>query len=208
MGRAESTNYSVHVKDGLAVVRSATSERLALWQSAPSFELTIDLETAKPVELELNNTMSGAVLVVRNGDATLESHAANDAKTRRWLITPQHNGTLTLVVEPEHTQVAPFRFALMSDVQEAIEDVSDVYDAINQIGDLEFLLGAGDLTQRGERSQLQRFERELTRLKVPYYTTLGNHELGVEPPLFHDFYGRGSVQLRTSWRAVYVDRQR
>lgn len=194
VGRADAQNYSVHVKDGLAVVRSATPDLLSLWQSAPAFEFTLELG-ALPLVLEVNNAMPEASLVLLAGEATIESQSAEQSKRRRWQLTPHQSDTLTFALLPKEPKASPFRFALMSDVQEAIDSVQDVFNAVNRVRDLDFLLGAGDLTQRGERAQLERFERELSELTVPYYTTLGNHELGVDPPLFHDFFGRGSFSF-------------
>jgi len=41
----------------------------------------------------------------------------------------------------------------------------------------------------------------MTRLKIPYFTTLGNHELGTTPDPYHDYFGRGNFQFR--FRGVY-----
>ena len=57
------------------------------------------------------------------------------------------------------------------------------------------MLGAGDLTERGHVDELERYQEELRTLRVPYYTTLGNHELGENPTLFHDWFGRGNFHF-------------
>jgi 3',5'-cyclic AMP phosphodiesterase CpdA len=64
-----------------------------------------------------------------------------------------------------------------------------------------FLLGAGDLTERGTREQLERYQSELRALRIPYFTTLGNHELGTTPHLYHEYFGRGNFQFR--FQGVY-----
>ena len=97
---------------------------------------------------------------------------------------------------PDAAENTGFQFGLLSDVQEAIDRVSDIFDLMNEQPKMRFLLGAGDLTQRGTREQLERFQRELLRLRVPYFTTLGNHELGQNPDLFHDYFGRSSLHFR------------
>jgi predicted phosphodiesterase len=97
-----------------------------------------------------------------------------------------------LIAPPGSERPGTFRFAVMSDVQEAIDDVQDIYERLNQEPDVDFLLGAGDLTQQGTREQLERFQLELTASRIPYYTTLGNHELGQTPTLYHEFFGRGN----------------
>src|SRR5690606_18163086 len=58
-----------------------------------------------------------------------------------------------------------------------------------------FLLGAGDLTSQGSDEQLTRYQTELQKLEVPYYTSLGNHELGQSPTLWHDYFGRANLHF-------------
>lgn len=195
VGQAQTSRYELRVTDGLAVVRNASDERLVLWQSAPSFELELVLHTNDLLALTVHNAMPGATLLLLDGDATIEPRGATDSKDRRFDIAPGQPGSLSLALVPPNRESTPFRFALMSDVQEAIDDVADIYSVVNRVPRVEFLLGAGDLTQRGDRKELERFERELRGLKVPYYTTLGNHELGNEPSLFQEFYGRCSFSF-------------
>jgi 3',5'-cyclic AMP phosphodiesterase CpdA len=44
-------------------------------------------------------------------------------------------------------------------------------------------------------AELRQFRDELAGLDLPYYTTLGNHELGTTPPPYHDHFGRGNFQF-------------
>jgi predicted phosphodiesterase len=194
IGRASSRTYSARVSDGLAAIREATTTELRLWQSAPAFELTVEVAEPSPFTLEVNNTVPGSHLSLVAGNATLEAPSAEN-KTLSFRIAPSGTGRLVLRLSPPTTESSTFRFALMSDVQEAITAVSDVFRVVNQQPNLDFLLGAGDLTERGERAQLARFERELEALNVPYYTTLGNHELGVEPTIYQELFGRGSFSF-------------
>lgn len=195
IGRAETSRYTVHVSDGLASVRQAAPHELRLWQSAPSLEVILDISEAAPVELTLLNVVPGSQLTLLRGNAQISEHASDRVKTLSFRIEPAASGSLVLRLSPPNTEVSPFRFALMSDVQEAIDEVRDVFAVVNQQPNLEFLLGAGDLTERGNRPQLDRFERELEALNVPYYTTLGNHELGVEPTIYQELFGRGSFSF-------------
>jgi 3',5'-cyclic AMP phosphodiesterase CpdA len=56
-----------------------------------------------------------------------------------------------------------------------------------------YLLGAGDLTQEGSEEELARFRRELEALDIPYYATLGNHDIGEGSPIpYQEWFGRGS----------------
>jgi hypothetical protein len=50
----------------------------------------------------------------------------------------------------------------------------------------------GDITRRGSREELARFQREMRALRIPIFVTLGNHELGDGDVPYHDYFGRGS----------------
>lgn len=52
---------------------------------------------------------------------------------------------------------------------------------INKIPDLNFVLVAGDLTQDAEPWNIDELRRILDGLNVPYYVTLGNHDLSLVP---------------------------
>lgn len=193
VGRAQAQGVRVEVASGHAAVRELTPERLRLWASAPRLSLTLEWDAPVPAEvtIEVYNCMPGAELATTDAPLLATERGAGNLCSFR--LGPIEAGVLQAQIEPPATdQPSPFSFAVMSDVQEAIDRVQDIYRLIDAQPDLDFLLGAGDLTERGSRAQLERFERELGGLDIPYYTTLGNHELGESPSLYQDFFGRGS----------------
>lgn len=197
VGRAEHSGLAVSVVDGLAAVRALSDDALVLWGSAPSFELELTSAVPRQLTLEVQNCLTDAALTTPS--AGVELTALDDAEVRtrkRWELRVPAGETRLRLAAPDAESAEPFRFALLSDIQEAIDRVSDVFDKVNAEPELRFLLGAGDLTQRGTRAELERFQRELLRLEVPYFTTLGNHELGTHPDLFHEYFGRGNFQFR------------
>ena len=197
VGQAEHGVLSVNVDDGLAAVRSLTDDSLVLWGSAPAFRLTLRAAEPRTLQLELQNCLPDAQLRVTSGTAQLQTLGATDAPTRfRFRLELPAGETRLELSAPDDDSALPFRFALLSDVQEAIDRVADIYDLINAQTELRFVLGAGDLTPRGTEEQLQRFQRELLRLEIPYFATLGNHELGTHPDVFHDYFGRGNFHFR------------
>jgi predicted phosphodiesterase len=194
VGIADTDGLRVVVDQGRAAVRELTPERVVLWESAPSISLSLTWSTPLPSDLtlEVMNCMPGAELEAVPGAELLESSRADGRCTFR-LGSIQADPTLELRVAPANAlDATPFQFAVLSDVQEAITRVQDIYAVLEREPDIDFLLGAGDLTEQGTRAELERFERELRSLTIPYYTTLGNHELGVSPSLFQDYFGRGS----------------
>ncbi|HYQ17955.1 MAG TPA: metallophosphoesterase, partial [Polyangiaceae bacterium] len=197
VGRAQAAGLAVAVDDGLATVRSLSSTALVLWGSAPGFAWSVTANEPTELELEIQNCLVDAELQVTAGDAQLSSLGAAETPTRqRWRLQLPAGETRLELAAPDAGSLEPFDFALLSDIQEAVDHVADVFDKLNAQTGLRFLLGAGDLTQRGTREELERFQRELLRLQIPYFTTLGNHELGTHPDLFHEYFGRGSFQFR------------
>lgn len=194
VGEAHAERLGVRVHDGLAAVRGITDDRLVLWASAPHWRFTLQSEGDREIVLEVQNAMPDAVLEGR-GALRVEALSSGLPTRKRFRISLPSGTTDLEFGPPQATQPGPFRFALLSDVQEAIDEVQDIFDALDAEPDVDFLLGAGDLTRQGTHEQLQRFQRELESLDIPYYTTLGNHELGESPSLYQDYFGRGSFQF-------------
>lgn len=196
VGQAETTDWQVEVTDGLAAVLSAEVGQLRLWQSAPSIEWELEVTVATRLELRVDNVMPSARLRSVEGALSFSADENPAATSATYFVDIPSAGRYRLNHGPEQSSVpAPFRFALLSDVQEAVDEVRDVFERVNQETDLDFLLGAGDLTEGGSRDELQRFKAELQVLNVPYYTTLGNHELGESPPPYQELFGRGSLSF-------------
>ncbi len=196
VGEASGSGLGVHVKDGLAAVRALAANRLVLWSSAPGFELSLDAQEPRTISVEIRNVTRTAELVpVEGGPEPLSSPGGTLPTERRYVIELPAGTSRFALTAPGAKQPGAFRFALLSDVQEAIVNVQDIFQRMNQEADIEFLLGAGDLTQGGSVEELERYQRELRSLFVPYYTTLGNHELGVTPPPYQDLFGRASFHF-------------
>ncbi|HEU5073540.1 MAG TPA: metallophosphoesterase [Polyangiaceae bacterium] len=199
VGHARAEGLSVDVKQGHAAVLGLETERVTLWGSVPAFELSIGNSTnaARSVELLVYNAMPAAELRQTSGANGTPSAAEWIAPTRvRWRIQVPAGRTLGFALGPaDHEQREPFEFALLSDVQEAIDGFHEMVDRVNRETEARFVLGAGDLISEGTRAELERFQAELSRMDIPYYATLGNHELGEEPPPYHDLFGRGNYSF-------------
>ncbi len=201
VGHATSSAFDVHVAAGLAAVRSLSAGELHLWQSAPSIELELVVRQAMTLHLEVENSMPEAELTELATQATLPLASGEDSTQKSWTLELAEGTVRFRLATPDAQLKRPFTFALMSDVQEAIDDVQDIYQLVNREDDVEFLLGAGDLTSDGEDEELSEFQAELKGLAVPYYTTLGNHELLTDPCQYQDWFGRTSFQF--SHHGVY-----
>lgn len=196
VGHARSSVLDVDVAGGLAAVRGLTERRVALWLSAPSVELTLTARRALDVTLAVENAMPALSLTRLETAAVVPPSSGEGATKKTWTLSLPAGTTRVRLAAPEAAENGPFRFALLSDVQEAIDRVQDIFTRVNAEPGLSFLLGAGDLTEEGDTDELERFQSELASLDVPYYTTLGNHELGNEQvPDYADWFGRCNFQF-------------
>lgn len=193
IGKAEGHGLRLEVSAGLAAVRRLDAGELQLWSSAPAWKLEIETEPGAETRwiFLLENVLPDVELTGPNAKVTLLEEKLPTRKKYEVELPAGAKTTLTLA-PPDAKDTSPWRFAVMSDVQEAIHRVQDIYARVNQVPNVRFLLGAGDLTQQGSSEELSRFKDELASLDVPYYTTLGNHELGDEGPAYQDWYGRAS----------------
>lgn len=115
-------------------------------------------------------------------------------------LAPIELAAAALRIEPPDTaDAAPdqvWRFAVMGDIQTAMAEVDDVFDRINLDPTLRFVVSTGDLVQRGYNGEYQLFEEQLENLAIPYYSTIGNHELLVEPTRWRERFGRYNLHFR------------
>jgi predicted phosphodiesterase len=201
IGKATSSELDVRVAHGLAAVRKLESGHLVLWASAPAWELELDAHGGGTFTLDVHNCVPDVELTSLEPDARATLVASPLPTRKTWELELPAGTSRFRFAPPDAADRAPWSFALMSDVQEAIDRVNDIYRRVNEESEVRFLLGAGDLTRRGTRDELEEFRDELEALEVPYYTTLGNHELGVVPSLYQDYFGRANFQF--VYRGVY-----
>lgn len=190
----------VRVEDGLASVRDAEAGVIELWAQAP--RLQIRLEPAQPAgeqTLRVLNCMPQARLRAVEGgsDVTIEGVSQPRPTHKEWSLRLTGEGPIELeLAPPDAAREETWRFALLSDVQEAIDEVQDLFTAINARDDIRLVVSTGDLTERGTRAELTRFQRELEQLDVPFFSTRGNHELGNnDPSVWTSLYGRANFHF-------------
>jgi len=195
VGHQQSSALDVDVGSGLAALRALSRDELALWLSAPSADVSLVVRETLSLDLRVENAMAALELVDLDSGRVLPLASGAGATKKAWRLALTPGYWHFRLAAPGVAEKGRFRFALMSDVQEAIDRIQDVYQMIDAQPDLDFLLGAGDLTEEGEVDELERFQHELATLDVPYYTTLGNHELAERPPAYQDWFGRANFQF-------------
>jgi 3',5'-cyclic-AMP phosphodiesterase len=87
-----------------------------------------------------------------------------------------------------------FKFAVIADIHLNYDNLKACIDTINKQKDLEFVIVAGDFTDKGLLEEYQLMYNFFSSLKIPYLTVIGNHDLGLQ-------YGNG----RTIYREFFGD---
>jgi len=81
----------------------------------------------------------------------------------------------------------------MGDIQTALGDVDEVFEVINGVENLEFVLSTGDIVEAAKDEEYELFDSQLETLTIPFYSTIGNHEIRRDPENWHRRYGRYSI---------------
>ena len=109
---------------------------------------------------------------------------------------PEHQENLTsnniqkvkALQDPEY-----FKFAVIADIHLNYDNLKDCIDTINKQKDIEFVIVAGDFTDKGLLEEYQLIYHFLSALKVPYLTVIGNHDLGIQfgngKIIYKEFFG-------------------
>jgi Icc protein len=201
VGRAAAGSARITVDDGLSTVRRIEDGALDIWAGAPviTARVSLDAGAADAWTVTVDNCLPDAILSVTTeaGKPLEAARSPGDFPTQcRARISRGEERSLVLTLRPpDADDLTPFRFALMSDIQEAIDRVQDIYARMNQDPSIRFLLSAGDLTDRGEGPEFERLQRELRSLGVPCYATPGNHDIAAGDGIYQQHFGRGSYRF-------------
>lgn len=187
----------VDVEAGLAVIRAASHGGLTLWNSAPTWTASVSVDDSTPFVVEVRNAIPGSLLVVKDarGELLQTRLVESQLPTRRTFAIDGPRSPMQLTLVPPSSADSILRFAVLGDIQNAIVDIQDVYQRIAAEPGIDFVLSPGDLTAHGTREELEWFETELRSLPIPFYSTLGNHELGTSPPPYQAVFGRANLHF-------------
>jgi len=203
VGQGQTRGARVAVRGGLALVTALEPGWLQLWAQAPSLELEITLaRDARPDWIiAVDNCPRGSVLSVATPGAERPAARApvpvKSGTSGRWRVVLARGATHRLrIAPPAPARPGPLRFAVLSDTQDPPARVREIFRRINQEPELAFVLSTGDLSEEGQRADLLAFRQALTALQVPFYSTVGNHELkSDEPELWPRVMGRHSLHF-------------
>jgi 3',5'-cyclic-AMP phosphodiesterase len=196
VGSAAIADADVQVAGGLATVRALADHRLELWSQAPVIDVRLELldTAAGDWTITIRNALADAVLAT--GGATY-AREPGERPTVATFRVPLGAGVHELrLAPPDADRIEGYRVAAMADIQTALPSVHEVFAAINAVPDLRFVVGMGDLTERGYLEEYDLYERQLETLQIPFYTTLGNHELWSDHMRFLGRFGRANFQFQ------------
>ena len=195
IGSAAITDASVAVGGGLAAVRDLTDHKLELWAGAPAItvELTVGSTAGGDWTIVVRNTLVDAVL---DEAGTRYTRDGGQHPTVGIFHVPLGPGVHTLrVAPPDADAIEPFTIVAMADIQKALPEVDDIFELISAQPNARFVVSMGDITDRSLIEEYELFEDKLVTLTIPYYTTLGNHELWGDPSRYFERFGRSSFQF-------------
>jgi predicted phosphodiesterase len=195
VGSATLGGVNVSVTGGMAAIRKLEDHRVELWASAPAFELTVfaDVTSTGEWTIVANNVTPDAKLFPNS--AAMIDRELGGRPTVATFRTTIHAGANVMRVAPVENGIAPFRVVAMADIQQALPQVHEVFEQISEVPDVKFVIGMGDITDRGEIAEYEEFERALLSLDVPFYSTIGNHELWGDSDRWWSRYGRMNFQF-------------
>ena len=178
----------VRVDGALTVVRAA----------APVLDIDLVASAPTQVSFAVDNVMTASRI-----DPTPDSLRVIDA-TEVELGFNLEPGTTRVHLSPGGS--GPARFAVISDVHNNLATFGEFTAAVRQWRP-DMVLCMGDLTQSGQSGQFDELFGMLRDAGVPFYTTLGNHELmGAAVDRYEEKVGPSSVAfLLRGVQVIFVD---
>lgn len=188
------------VEGGLAHVLSAAPGAITLRAQAPVLRVlaTSAAASASTWVITVENCMPDAELSAAADGAPLAVVSRPEARptVRSWEVElPAGAQSLLTIAPPDYDRGERFRFAVLSDVQQGLSSVDDLFERINREDGVRMVLSTGDLVEDGAAAEFDRFEQKLETLAVPFYSTVGNHDLWGGPAEWRRRFGRFSMHF-------------
>ncbi len=206
IGTAAIDAVTVDVAGGLGHIRALAPGALALWAQAPVLELVIEVDpdAAGDWTITAGNVLADAELTAIAAGTPLAVVALGGARPteRAWRVPLPTGATTVRIAPPDAGALAAWRFAVMGDIQNAMPTVHEVFARINLEPGVRFVISLGDIVHRGRDDEWDLFAHQLTTLDVPFYSTIGNHELWGNLDRWYRSYGRANIHFR--FRGVAV----
>ncbi len=211
IGTARAPGVAVAITDGLAHVRALSPAAggsgggaIELWAQAPILDLTLDLDDAAAGTwtITVGNALADLALTAAtpSGAAPVTELGGPRPTVRTWTLDLPAGRTSIRIAPPDAADLAPWRFVVMGDIQDALPHVHEVFARIDAEPGARFVISTGDIVHRGREDEYELFEQQLTTLDLPFYSTIGNHELWGDVDGWYRRFGRATVHF--DFRAV------
>ncbi len=194
----DGAGLAVEVVDGAAQVRAIGSDSISLWAQAPILAAEVSAAVDTAVTLTVENCMPGAELGALAAGRPLPVTALGGGRPtvcRFAVDLPGGEPVALALAPPDAETIERFRFAAMGDIQTALPQVGDVFARINAEPGLRFVISMGDLVEDGRLDEYALLLDKLAELDIPYFSTIGNHELRANLDRWHDLFGRYNVHF-------------
>lgn len=94
------------------------------------------------------------------------------------------------LIEERNSPGDTIRFVFMGDTQRFYDETEDFVEEMNARDDIDFIIHGGDVSDFGMKKEFLWLEDRMSRLKTPYVTLCGNHDiLGSGEEIFQVVYG-------------------
>lgn len=194
----DGAGLAVEVAEGAAQVRAIGAGAISLWAQAPIVRAEASAAEASAITIEMENCMPGAELsALASGRPLPVTALGGDRPTvcRFALELPGGEPVSLEIAPPDAEMIERFRFAAMGDIQTALPEVGDVFARIDAEPGLRFVISMGDLVEDGRLDEYDLLVEKFRELDIPYFSTIGNHELRANLDRWHDLFGRYNVHF-------------
>ncbi len=201
VGRRIEGGLTLTVEDGQAQIVDMKPGIVTLWAQAPVFAMQVTLDPAilTSYRVEVRNCLADTTLraVPQGGVSRLVTRVDDGSNQTEchWDIADPNPLERLEFAPPDADATTPWSFAVMGDIQTALKKVDDVFVRINQDPDLRFVVSTGDLVQNAKIDEYELLQDQYRVLNIPYYSTIGNHELEANVQRWHDRFGRFNVHF-------------
>jgi 3',5'-cyclic-AMP phosphodiesterase len=193
VGFASAGGVNFHVVEGLAAVRAIEAGALGLWAQAPvlSIEVASSAQATTGWSLAIRNCIQGSTVLSATGAITWQPVASDGLTNCRFQLSIPQGAVGTLRIGPaDADEPSPLTFAVLSDIQNHLPFAGDIWAVMNRDPELRFVASMGDLTDGGKPQELDEFQQSIQGLAIPYYSTVGNHDIAGDVKDWHTRFGR------------------
>ena len=149
-------------------------ENLVLRSLSPILSLTVkgslDVDKSYSIRIENINPVN-----IKVKGSKIDKQQVVDPHTLQIVMNLNHGEDRTVEFSPDTKAEYP-EFVILGDNRNGYQTLSQIIDQINSINPI-FVIDNGDLVFGGEPNKYRLFYETISKLRVPLYTTLGNHDI-------------------------------